>query len=155
MNSLKNLNILALASATMLLFGCMTAEQHKAAVANPAGDRVTVGTVQREIKVGMSSADVIAVLGSPNIVTTDEQRRESWVYDKFATERAYSTSSGGVSSLILGGAAVGAGILGGTAGAGVSQNAGASSTSQRTLTIVIKFDPQHRVRDFAYRTSSF
>ncbi|MHC4388971.1 MAG: hypothetical protein ACYSX1_10225 [Planctomycetota bacterium] len=50
------------------------------------GDSVTVGTVQREIRVGMSSADVIEALGSPNVVTTDEQRREVWGYDKIATD---------------------------------------------------------------------
>ena len=31
----------------------------------------------------------------------------------------------------------------------------ARSTSQRTLTIIIKFDDKNRVRDFAYRSSSF
>jgi hypothetical protein len=33
--------------------------------------------------------------------------------------------------------------------------AGASSSTQRTLTIVIKFDEGNKVRDFAYRQSSF
>lgn len=140
---------------SMLLFGCMSTEQHRAAVSNPTGDRVTVGTVQREIRVGMSSAEVIQVLGSPNIVTTDEQRRESWVYDKFATESAYSTSQGGISALILGGAAGGAGLVGGALAPSYGQSSGAVSTSQRTLTIIIKFDDSKRVRDFAYRTSSF
>ena len=41
-------------------------------------------------------------MGAPNIVTTDEDRREVWIYDKIATEAAYSTSSGGLSSLIVG-----------------------------------------------------
>ena len=35
-------------------------------------DRLTVGKVQGEIKVGMSAAQVAELLGSPNIVTTDE-----------------------------------------------------------------------------------
>ena len=47
----------------------------------------------------------------------------------------------------------------GSAGAGgvglVSQSAGASSRSQRTLTVVIKFDGDRRVRDFAYHTARF
>jgi hypothetical protein len=37
------------------------------------------------------------------MVTTDEERRETWVYDKISTETVVSTSSGGVGSLILGG----------------------------------------------------
>ncbi len=137
--------------ASGLLAGCQTASQHRAAVQNEEGDRLSVGKVQREIRVGMSSADVIQVLGSPNIVSTDDQRRESWVYDKISTDRAYSSSAGGVSALILG---VGADVLGGVA-PGVSNSAGASSTSQRTLTIIIKFDKNSTVRDFAYHTSRF
>ncbi|MBI2736789.1 MAG: hypothetical protein HYX38_09625 [Rhodospirillales bacterium] len=134
----------------------MTAQEHQAAVANADKNKLTVGTVQREIRVGMSGQDVIMALGSPNIVTTDEHRQESWVYDRFATETVYSTSSGGVNALILGGGLVGsAAALGGGAGAGMSSSAGARSTTQRNLTIVIKFDASKRVRDFAYRQSSF
>jgi outer membrane protein assembly factor BamE (lipoprotein component of BamABCDE complex) len=141
----------------VILGGCKTAQEHAADV-NAAGaqdTKVTVGTVQREIKVGMSSADVVAVLGSPNMVTTDSQRRENWVYDKISTQRAYSTSSGGVNALILGGGLVGSGALGGGAGPSYSSSAGAASTSQRTLTIIIKYDKSNLVRDFAYRYSSF
>lgn len=137
------------------MIGCMSAAQHREQVQNRDTDRVTVGKVQREIKVGMSSAQVVEVLGSPNVVTTDEQRREVWVYDKIATESVYSTSSGGVSALILGGAGS-PGLLGGVLGGGsTSQSAGAASKTQRTLTIIIKYDENQRVRDFSYRQSSF
>ena len=138
-----------------LLQGCMSAGAHRAAVADDTKDRLTVGAVQREIVVGMAAADVASVLGSPNIVTTDEQRREVWIYDKFSTEVTYSQSSGGVSALILGAGPVGSGGLGGGVGAGASRGAGASSKTQRTLTVIIKFDENKKVRDFAYHTSSF
>ena len=131
--------------------GCMSASGHRAAVEEPAGDRLTVGTVQKEIRVGMSGAEVAAVLGSPNIVSTDEERREVWIYDKIATDAAYSSSSGGIASLILGGG----GSVAGAAAGSVNQSAGASSTSQRTLTVIIKFDEDKKVRDFAYHTSRF
>ncbi len=108
---------------------------------------MTVGTVQREIKLGMSGAEVATVLGSPNIVTTDSERRETWVYDKISTEVAYSKSGGAVAGLIFSSA-------GGGAGAG-HVKAGATSTSQRTLTVVIKFDDEGLVRDFSYHTSRF
>jgi outer membrane protein assembly factor BamE (lipoprotein component of BamABCDE complex) len=120
------------------LIGCSAAE-HKAQVENDTADRISVGTVQREIRVGMSSADVVGALGSPNMVTTDDQRREVWVYDKISTEVSYSTSKG-YGSLIL---------------AGGSMASGAATKSQRTLTIIIKFDTEQKVRDFAYRQSSF
>lgn len=145
------------AAAVLAVAGCQSAADHAADVraARDSGDRMTVGTVQREIRVGMTSADVVEVLGAPNMVTTDERRRENWVYDRISTETAYSGSSGGVNALILGGGPVGAGIAGGAGGAGYGSSAGARSTSQRTLTIIVKFDEEQRVRDFAYRSSSF
>lgn len=138
-------------AASLLATGCMTAAQHKADVESDAGDKMTVGTVQKEIRVGMSGGEVAAVLGSPNIVTTDEERREVWIYDKISTTSAYSTSSGGLSALILGGGSGVGGGVGGSAG----NATGAASTSQKTLTVIIKFDADKKVRDFAYHTSSF
>jgi hypothetical protein len=99
----------------------------------------------------MSGAEVAQVLGSPNIVTTDEERREVWIYDKLATDRVYSTSSGGLSALILG---IGGSAVGVAGGSGNS-SAGAASTSQRALTVIIKFDGEKKVRDFAYHQSQF
>ncbi|PWC95845.1 hypothetical protein [Azospirillum sp. TSO5] len=152
----KNFSLAAMGLASVLLAGCQTAGEHAAAVRQAQdGDRLTVGKVQREIRIGMTSAEVVEVLGSPNMVTTDDRRRENWVYDKISTETAYSSSSGGVNALILGGGPIGAGIGGALGGAGVSGAAGARSTSQRTLTVIVKFDENSRVRDFSYRSSSF
>lgn len=141
---------LALATAAIGMSGCQTMAEHRTAV-QAHENRLTVGTVQREIRVGMSGAEVAQVLGSPNIVSTDEQRRQVWIYDKIATDRAYSTSSGGINSLILGAASSALGGLGG----GFHAASGASSTSQRTLTVIIKFDQAGKVRDFAYHSSRF
>ena len=101
----------------------------------------------------MSGAEVAQVLGSPNIVSTDKERREVWIYDKISTERAFSTSEGGISALIFVGLADVIQRAGG--GGGFSRSSGASSTSQRTLTVIIKFDEDKRVRDFGYHTSRF
>jgi outer membrane protein assembly factor BamE (lipoprotein component of BamABCDE complex) len=136
----------ALVVSTCTLFAC-SAGQHRDEVRDDEGDRLTVGAVQREIKVGMSGAEVAAILGSPNIVTTDEERRESWIYDKISSEVAYSRSSGTIVGLLFGSS-------GGGLGAG-SKSAGAAASTQKTLTVVIKFDGDGLVRDFAYHTSSF
>jgi outer membrane protein assembly factor BamE (lipoprotein component of BamABCDE complex) len=124
-----------------------SATQHRAEVQDDGVDRMTVGTVQREITVGMSSAQVAGILGAPNIVSTDAERREVWIYDKISTDVSYSRSSGVVAGLVVGSSGGGAG--------GGSKNAGAASASQRTLTVIIKFDDAGFVRDFAYRTSRF
>ena len=124
---------------TLLLSACMTAPQHREAVQDTSSDRVTVGSVQREIKLGMSGADVAKALGSPNIVTTDDERREVWIYDKFSTDTTVSADAGFGTLIIL----------------GTSSVSGSSSTTQRTLTVIIKFDKEKKVRDFAYHTSRF
>lgn len=140
----------------VLLGGCVSAQKHASDVQDGLqGDKLTVGTVQREIRQGMSGADVAQALGSPNIVSTDEQGREVWIYDKIATDTVYSNSSGGISSLILGGWPAGSGALGGGVGGSSSYNSGAASKSQRTLTIIVKFDENRLVRDFAYHSSRF
>ena len=102
-------------------------------------EKMTVAKVQKEIKVGMSSSDVIEILGSPNIITTDSNRRETWVYDKISTQITSSNSSLGTWLLVF----------------GASGSKTTSTSSQRTLTIIIKFDEKGLVRDFSYRTSSF
>ena len=119
----------------LFLFSGCAHEHAKDVQKGLEGDRITVGKVQSEIRIGMNSAEVAEILGSPNIVTTDEKRREVWVYDKFATDIV--SSSGGV-WLVL----------------GVVEK-GSASKSQRTLTIIIKFDEENKVRDFAYHTSRF
>ena len=152
---LKKACILPAVLLLTLFTGCASVGDHRQGVRDDTPDRLTVGKVQSEIRVGMTNSQVVEVLGSPNVVTTDEKRREVWVYDKVATEHAYSASSGGVSALILGGFVGGSGAGGAGIGSSYSGSAGASSSTQRTLTIVIKYDEENRVRDFAYRQSSF
>ena len=126
--------------AISFLSGCATT--------SGGGDRnLTVGNVQREVYVGMSGAEVAEVLGSPNIVSTDENRDEVWIYDKISTQYVRADAQAGI--LAIGG---GSDVIGGV-GASGSQSSGA--TSQRTLTVVIKFDENGLVRDFAYHTSRF
>ena len=144
-------NLIGIVLIPVILAGCASAGDHRRAVQDDTGDRLTVGTVQKEIRVGMSGADVAAVLGSPNIVSTDEERREVWIYDKVATDFVQSSSSGGISALILGFGSSGGALGGGNYGS----SAGASSRSQRTLTIIIKFDLEGKVGDFAYHTARF
>ncbi|MFA5160071.1 MAG: hypothetical protein WC484_06160 [Candidatus Omnitrophota bacterium] len=139
----------------LFLSGCVSASAHRQDVQDNGPNSLTVGKVQREIKIGMPSAQVAETLGSPNMVTTDEQRREVWVYDKIATEAAYSTSGssygGGVGAGGVPGSSL---ILGGLVG-GFGKNAGAVNSTQKTLTIIIKFDLEGKVRDFAYHSSKF
>lgn len=128
-------------TTVIALSGCyptsLVDQQKDMNAAKGEGDNLSIAKVQKEIKIGMSSADVVLVLGSPNMVTTDDKRRESWVYDKVSTEGMVSTSSGSRFLWLP------------------ADNKAAVSRTQKTLTIVIKFDEKGLVRDFAYNTSKF
>jgi outer membrane protein assembly factor BamE (lipoprotein component of BamABCDE complex) len=132
------------------LTGCMTAAQHQQTLPSAEERKLTTGVVQKEIYEGMSQADVAAALGSPNLVTKDKKGVETWIYDKISTEYAYSSSAGGVNALVLGWGGSAAGLGGGN----YNRSSGASSTTQRTLTIIIKFI-EGEVNEFTYRSSSF
>jgi len=142
-------------AAILALTGCMSAHQHYQQTHGAQERQMTVGTVQKEIRKGMSAAQVAEVLGSPNIVTTDSEGREVWVYDKISTDVTYSKDSGGLSAILLIGSASGGTAGGGLGSGSYSRSAGAQSKTQRTLTVVIKFDDGNKVRDFAYHSSRF
>ena len=137
------MNRLSVLAAILILGGC-AADQYY----NPnADEQLTVGTVQKEVRIGMSGAEVAQVLGSPNIVSTDEDRNEVWIYDKISTQYVRADANAGILAIGGGSDVVAAG--------GVSGSQASGATSQRTLTVVIKFDENGAVRDFAYHTSRF
>lgn len=153
MKRLKILSIFLMMIAP--LTGCMSAKQHYRQTHGPNEKEITVGTVQKEIRKGMSAADVATVLGSPNIVTTDSENLEVWVYDKISTDVSYSKDSSGAGLKLLI-AGVGDNLFGaGVPSGSYSRSAGSQSKTQRTLTVVIKYNEQNQVRAFFYHTSRF
>ncbi len=105
---------------------------------NDYSDDLTAGKVQREIRKGMSGAEVIQALGQPNIVTSDESGLTTWVYDKIATEANYSQSSDALFLFIYG-----------------RTNTSSNYTmTQKTLTVVIKLRDD-KVDSFSYHASKF
>jgi outer membrane protein assembly factor BamE (lipoprotein component of BamABCDE complex) len=129
--------ILPILFSAALLPACM--KHPTSAGPDPNATNLTVGTVQGSLKVGMPASDVAAILGSPNIVTTDENRREVWIYDKISSNRVDTANSAYGTLIILGG----------------STRQSQSSTTQKTLTIIIKFDEEKKVRDFGYNFTQF
>ncbi|MBM4174404.1 MAG: outer membrane protein assembly factor BamE [Ignavibacteria bacterium] len=120
------------------MIGCTTVD-HRSNLHSVKEQEMTVGKVQKEIRVGMSGAQVAEALGSPNIVTKDDGGDETWVYDKIATEASYSENSSGLFIILY----------------GSSSRSGAAATTQRTLTVVIKFDASSKVKSFSYHASKF
>lgn len=144
------MKVLYLIPILLVLNGCANVADHRKALDDSSEQKLTLGVAQKEIKPGMSQADVAKALGSPNMVTKDKDGIETWIYDKVSTDYAYSTSTGGISSLILG---WGGSVAGGVGGSS-SRSSGASSRTQRTLTIIIKFSDSV-VKEFTYNATSF
>jgi outer membrane protein assembly factor BamE (lipoprotein component of BamABCDE complex) len=111
----------------------------------------TLGLVQREVRTGMSQTDLVSALGSPNIVTRDSQGRESWVYDKVASEAHYKSTGIGAGSLgaVTPGTSLILGLLSG------HHRSDTATTTQRTLTVVVRFDATARVESFSFHASRF
>jgi len=123
-----------LLTSILALQGCATQQNTQ-----DDNNDLTVGVVQREISTGMLASDVMGVLGSPNIVTTNEIGGETWVYDKISHEVSYDHTSTLGTLLLIGG----------------SNHTGSSSSSQKTLTIILKFNSQNKIETIKYHTSSF
>ena len=131
---------LACLALAVSVAGCVTpASQQQQQLGSAAAREMTLGIVQKQIRAGLAQDEVVTALGSPNIVTRDAAGRETWVYDKVATEASYSQSSAYGTVLLL----------------GTGNAAGAASQSQRTLTVVIKFGANQQVETFSYHSSRF
>lgn len=133
-----HMKIKLVCSLVVLLAGCMT----------DTGPRnsspYTMGNVQLNLKKGSTTkAQVLETFGAPNLTTRDGQGREVWTYQKHAT------TSSSVSA--------GAGAIGplGTALAGGGATGSASKQTQKTMTLIIKFNAADIVEDCETRYSSF
>lgn len=123
-------------AAALSLAGCATAP-------TPVDNRnsaLTQGNVQLNLKVGQTTkSQVLEVFGAPNIVTRDASGSEVWSYQRHATVEQ-SNANGGFWTILL---------------AGGGQSASGFSQSQRTMTLIIKFDSSDVVSDFRSRSSDF
>ena len=113
-------------------------------------NKLTLGKVQQTLKKGMSQGEIIVALGSPNMVTSDANGLETWVYDKLSTE--VNSNSQKKSFNLLGGV-IGSKIGVGATGGSSSKNSNTSS-SQKTLTVVLKFIEKN-LETYTYNASSF
>jgi hypothetical protein len=149
----------------LIIGGCMTAAKHQQQLGTTQDRALTLGLVQKQIKPGISQAEVATALGSPNIVTGDNQNRETWIYDKIASESSFSQDNGSISATLAGNQPIIPGysstaipdhgpISGNIAGA-YSKSAGAASITQRTLTVIIKFSSTNTVESVSYNSTRF
>ena len=97
--------------------------------------KITLGAAQM-LKIGMGGDEVIAKLSSPNIITTDSDGLELWVYDKSSSDsEMVQTSDGWLFQ--------------------ARTQSSVSSVSRRTLIVTIKFDKDRRISKVNYRQTSY
>ena len=126
------MNKLFLGMAVLILSGCQAPLPVQAPLAviparQQETQKITLGGVQRSLVKGASATDVIELMGSPNIVTSNHDGSETWVYDKVAKEVEYA---GGYAS-------------------------GVAVSSTRTMMVVVKFNTTKTVEDVKYRQTSY
>lgn len=114
--------------ATVLLTACVGNVPYALLPARQADtQKITLGNVQSQVQPGASSADVIAALGSPNIITSNNDKTETWVYDKVMSETEVARDYYG----------------------------GVKAKTSRTMIVTIKFNKSKKVEDVQYRQTSY
>ncbi len=113
-------------------------------------DNLTLGKIQQTVQKGTSKEKIIEELGSPNMVTSSSADQETWIYDKISTTTQAEAKT--ENTTVIGGVFLGVFGLGGKNSTGSAS--GTTTTSQKTLTLVIKFKGDV-VDTFATRISSF
>jgi hypothetical protein len=163
-------SLIYVSAAMLLLGGCMgsgspTATQPpvtpagqavSAPSANSGPSSLSYGTVTSQVVKGKTTqSDLLQMFGGPNISTTDSDGLESWVYERSVTQTDVSSRSQTWQ------AAANLGVFFGHVSAGAQgsggQNSAASSTASsfRALTVIVKFNPDKTVKDYAVRASQF
>ncbi len=125
---------------------------------------MVTGKVQKGVTM---QTELLELFGGPSTLTTDRDGTEVWMYEKTAstTSGNYQQSAGQAARSEASSMAAFLGLpllgVGGTRdrvsaeSAQVSQGASSVTRSVRTLTFIIKFNPDKTVKDYAVRQSSY
>jgi hypothetical protein len=114
---------------------------HTETASEPAPNSpLTHGNVQMNLQAGKTSqTEVLEKFGPPNIASIDSSGNEVWTYQRQATVQQSSSENKYWTVVLFGGS---------------KRNSGFEQT-QRTATLIIKFDSNKLVSDFRSRTSEF
>lgn len=177
----RQLEILLLVASIISLSGCMTSsrqyqEQLKApplpvpeVQESTHADPLSYGMVTGRVKKNVTTQqDLIELFGGPSVMTTDRDDTEVWMYDRTSTvsSSSYASSSTDADHSE---AAVMAGFFGlsvplgvGAAGgayrgqsANVAKGSNSATHSVKTITFIVKFNPDRTVKDYAVRQASY
>ncbi len=116
--------------AILCAVSCTTLEE------TPQKSNLTVGIIKTEIQKGVTSqAEIVQLLGSPNIITKNKQGREIWTYSKQSFKTEASRAGGGL--ILFGGSQA------------------FSSATSSTFDLIIVFNDQDIVLDYSVVSAQF
>lgn len=130
---------------------------------NPSREQeLTIGTVQKYIHNGMAQDEVALTLGSPNIVTQDANGKETWIYDKISSSITDRNKNESYVENAMDARYFWHGILTlatlGLINKDVKpelKDVSQVVSTQKTLTIIVKFDSSNKVESYTYHMSKF
>ncbi|MDD5428452.1 MAG: hypothetical protein PHI58_04355 [Candidatus Omnitrophica bacterium] len=110
---------------------------------------LTFGMIKKHLVKGETNqAEIIELFGVPNIMTKNKSGEEVWTYDKISVSSLEAGGGGGIGA----GGVAGNALLGG--GVGVAGRS--STTSSRSITLVITFfSDKDIVKDYAVMAQEF
>ena len=129
-------NFTSILIALLLITGCANAPKE-------TSTKLTLGLVQSTVTKGANQSEITKTLGLPNIISKDRQGNETWTYDRISRESTSGSSAG-----------IGLGGLFGWL-FGVSRSSSSTSSSSKSITVIITFDDDKSVIDFAYQSLEF
>lgn len=121
---------IAVVAAALSLSSCASRSQPK------QKSNLTFGTIKSSIKKGETNqAQVVQLLGSPNIVTKNSQKEEVWTYSRQSFDS--ESGSAGASLIFVGGSKA------------------FSSSSSASFDLIITYDKNDVVKDYSVVQSQF
>ena len=99
--------------------------------------------------------ELVQMFGGPSISTTDADGTEVWIYERAVTETERQNRSEGYQAAANLGVFFSAVQLGGGGSTGKSTSSSNVSTSFRSLTVIVKFNPNKTVKEYSVRASQF
>ena len=122
------------------LIGCLLIQGCSSTPKDEKNSPFTTGNVQLSLKQGVTTqAEVLEKFGSHNMAVVDSSGDDVWTYQKYATVTQSSGQSGYFWLVIVGGSA-------GTSGL---------EQTQKTMTLIIKFDKDRKIKEFKSMSSNF
>jgi hypothetical protein len=133
-----------------------------AAAAGPVtrASALSYGTVTARVEKNKTTqTDLLEQFGGPNISSVDSDGAEVWVYERSVNQTDVATQSKDYLGAVNMGVSFGYPHFGASAGASGSaeKRSGQSSTttSTRTLTVIVKFNADKTVKDYSARATTF